>query len=430
MSGAVAPRSWLSRVNSTWLLAAGCVLFALSASQLINAHMIGAGGLWHMIDLRIYDWGGGVVRHGQNLYGLRYPAADLYFTYPPMAALIFAVLTYLPWTLLKLMSSAGSLAALTAVCWLSWGALGYRRSRSRLGATLAIAAVVIWAEPVQQTLSLGQVNIVLMLIIVADLAQPDHVWWKGAGVGLAAGFKLTPLIFIPYLLLTRRFRAACVALATFLATIAVSWAWLPAQSDHYWAGLLFLDAGRTGNVAYVGNQSLYGMLLRLTSSPRLAGHIWLAAAAIVGALGLLLATAASRRGRELAGVLICALTGLLVSPVSWSHHWVWVAPALVLMADNVIRARPGFGRQSVAWGAALALLAVFWSRLIWHVPEQAIQGQGLSGPWLLAGNLYPLAGLVALGLAAVVLTRGRDGTQPPAPGGDGAGLRSEWALSG
>jgi alpha-1,2-mannosyltransferase len=404
-------------------LAAGCVLLALSAGALIAAHEIAAGVQWHMIDLQIYDWGGRVVRHRRNLYGLTYPGTNLYFTYPPIAALVFAVLSYLPLTVLKLMSSAGSVAALTAVCWLTWGALGYPRSRARLGGALAITAVAIWAEPVQQTLALGQVNIVLMVITVADLTRPDHVWWKGAGVGLAAAFKLTPLIFIPYLLLTRRFRAAGVALAMFLAAGAVSWAGLPAQSDRYWAGRLFLDAGRLGNEAYIGNQSLLGMLLRLTSSAGLAEVIWAVAALIVAAGGLLLAVTASRRGREMAGVMICALTGLLVSPVSWSHHWVWVAPALVLAADSVVRARPasqgGTGRQRAAWSAVLALLAVFWSRLIWDVPEQAIQGRGLSGPWLLAGNLYPLAGLVALGLAALLLTRRREGTEPPAPGGHG-----------
>ena len=106
--------------------------------------------------------------------------------------------------------------------WLTWGALERWRTGGRLGATLGLGAVALWLEPVRQTLSFGQVNLLLMLLIVADLCLPDSRWWKGVGVGLAAGFKLTPLIFIPYLLLTRRFRAAAVAPAIFALTIAVS----------------------------------------------------------------------------------------------------------------------------------------------------------------------------------------------------------------
>jgi alpha-1,2-mannosyltransferase len=418
-SGATGPGSWRHRVTPTRILVAGCALFALSAGGLIAVDVFVAGGLWSMLDLQIYDWGGQIARQAGDLYGPTYQHSGLHFTYPPMAAAIFSVLSYVPLTVLKWAASAGSVAALTAVTWLTWGALGYSRSRARLGAALATAAVAIWAEPVQQTLSFGQVNVVLMLIIVADLTLPDQVAWKGAGVGLAAGFKLTPLVFIPYLLLTRRFRAAGVALATFAVTIAVPWIWLPAQSDSYWAGRLFMDPSRLGNGAYVGNQSLRGMVLRLAGGGHAAQAIWSVASVVVAVGGVLLAAAASRRGREMAGVLLCALTGLLISPVSWSHHWVWAAPALVLAADSVVRATAGTWprwRRRAAWGGVLALLVVFWSRLIWVGPARAVSGRSLSGPWLLTGNLYPLAGLAALGVTAVLLTRPGQSREPPAPG--------------
>jgi alpha-1,2-mannosyltransferase len=401
------------------------VLFALSAGALIAVDVAVGGGMWSMLDLQVYDWGGQVARHSGDLYGLSYQHFGLHFTYPPTAAAVFSVLSYLPLTVLKWAASAGSVAALTAVTWLTWGALGYPRSRARLGGALATAAVAIWAEPVQQTLSYGQVNLVLMLIVVADLTLPDHAAWKGAGVGLAAGFKLTPLIFIPYLVLTRRFRAAAVALATFLATLGLAWIWLPAQSDRYWAGRLFMDPGRLGNGAYAGNQSLRGMLLRLAGGGHAAQAMWSVAVVIVAVGGLLLAAAASRRGREMAGVLLCALTGLLISPVSWSHHWVWAVPALVVAADSVVRATSAAGsrrRQRAAWAGVLALLAVFWSRLIWAVPARAVQGRGLRGPWLLSGDLYVLAGLATLGLATLGLAAGimmYRRREPPGPDHDG-----------
>jgi alpha-1,2-mannosyltransferase len=393
------------------LLVTGCLLFAVSLAVLIAVDWAVSGGLWSMLDLQVYDWGGLVARHSGNLYGLSYRHLGLRFTYPPLAAAVFAALSYAPLPVLKWLATAGSVAALTAVTWLTWGALGYPRSAKRLGATLAIAAVAIWSEPVQQTLAFGQVNILLMLIIVADLCLPEDVWWKGAGVGVAAGFKLTPLIFIPYLLLTGRLRAAGVALATFLATIMVPALLLPSQSNRYWAGRLFMDPHRLGNVGYVGNQSLYGMLLRLAGSPRSANVAWLVAVVIVGAGGLLLAAAAQRK-QEMAGVVVCALTGLLVSPVSWSHHWVWIVPALVLAVHGAARtgatALPRCWPWA-AWSGVLALVAVFFSRLIWIVPASTVQGKGMHGAWLLVGNLYVLAGLAALCLTALVLAR------PPRP---------------
>lgn len=412
-SNAVAePGGRHSRVSGTRVFVAGCVLFALSAGALAAVDLTVTPGMWSMLDLRIYDWGGLIARHSGNLYGPPYPGQPTGFTYPPVAAVFFLVLTYLPLTALKAAAHAATVVGLTLVIWLTWGALGYPRSRARLSGTMVVGAAAIWAEPVQQTLAYGQINVVLMLLIVADLSLADRMRCKGVSVGLAAGIKLTALIFIPYLLLTRRFRAAGLALAMFAATIVLAWAWLPAQSVSYWAGRLFADSGRLGNGAYVGNQSLRGMLLRLAGSGPPAAAIWAVAVVIVAAGGLLLAAAAARRGREVAGFLICALTGLLISPVSWSHHWVWVAPALVLAADTVVRARAqarSQRRRRVAWGSVLGLLAVFWSRLIWAVPVPARQGQGLGGPWQLAANAYVLAGLAILGLTAAFTAYPRQG---------------------
>ncbi len=391
------------------VLVAGCVLFAVSLAVLIGAGLAVPGGLRSMLDLRIYQWGGQIASHSGDLYGLSYRHTRLQFTYPPVAAVVFAAVSYLPLTFLKVAVAAGSVAALVVVSWLAWGALGYRRSRERLGGALVVAAVAVWSEPVWQTLTFGQVNIVLMLIILADLCLPDSARWKGAGVGLAAGFKLTPLIFIAYLLVTGRFRAAGVALATFVATIVIPAVLLPSQSLRYWAGGLFMDPRRVGNLAYVGNQSLNGLLLRLIGDASVARAAWVVAAVVVGSGGLLLAMVAARRGHELAGIVICALTGLEISPVSWSHNCVWIAPALVLALHGTLRVRAAASRwrRRAAWTGVLALLGVFFSQLIWVVPRSAVQGRGLPGLWLLPGDLYPLAGLAALGVAAIMVIRER-----------------------
>jgi alpha-1,2-mannosyltransferase len=204
---------------------------------------------WSMLDLQIYRWAGLVVRHGGDLYGLHFPHYRLSFTYPPMAALIFAAAAPISLSILKWLVVIGNVACLVAVSWLTWGALGYRRQADRVALALATAGLALWLDPVLRTLSFGQVNLVLMLIVVADFQLPDSRWFKGIGIGLAAGFKLTPLIFIPYLLLTRRFRAAGVALATFALTIAGSPVLLPAQSRQFWFGGLVLNPHRIGKGA-------------------------------------------------------------------------------------------------------------------------------------------------------------------------------------
>ncbi len=338
--------------------------------------------------------------------------AGLHFTYAPIAAGFFAVLAVVKVQIVKVLVTAASVASLVGVLWLTWGKLGYGRSARRLSATLCTAAVALWLEPVRQTLSFGQVNLVLMLIIVADLCMPDSRWWKGVGVGLAAGFKLTPLIFIPYLLLTRRYRAAAVATATFGVTVAVSLVVLPAAAEHYWLDGLFLNPNRLGGIRYIGNQSLNGALLRLLGSTPAEQPYRLVIEAIVAITGLLVAAWVSRRGQEMAGILICALTGLLVSPVSWSHHWVWVAPALVVLAELATSPRwlpASRSRRLRSWlgMAMVAAVLVVFSGVLWAVPSDAAAGYVMTGPQQLIGDLYVLVGLLSLGVIAVLMAHAR-----------------------
>lgn len=361
-----------------------------------------------MLDLRVYLWGGAFAAHAQNPYQHVF-RHFLYFTYTPFAAALFAVLVPLNLMLTRWLITAVSVASLLAVVWLTWGSLGHPRSHGRVGWTLAATAVVVWIEPIRQTLSYGQVNLILMLLIVADLCMPDSRWWKGVGVGIAAGFKLTPLIFIPYLILTRRFRAAAVSAATFAVTVLGSAVLMPGAAHDYWLNGLFLDPNRIGNVRYIGNQSLYGAIARLAGSTTAARPYQIVAVAVVGTAGLLIAAWAARRGHEMVGILTCALTGLLVSPVSWSHHWVWVAPMLVVLAHlatSPAALHSDRRRQLACWLGIVAIAAVF-SGVLWLMPAAAVQGHVMTGPEQLLGDIYVLAGLIGLAVIAGVLSAGR-----------------------
>jgi alpha-1,2-mannosyltransferase len=218
---------------------------------------------------------------------------------------------------------------------------------------------------------------------VGDLALPDRIKGKGIGIGLAAGIKLTPLIFIPYLLFTRRAKAAAVSALTFAVTVGLGFALLPRASTVYWGGQFF----RSRKQFHLDNQSLNGVILRLTHAGPDAHEYWLVAAVIVGIAGLATSILASRRGHELLGLAACAATGLLVSPISWSHHYVYVVPALVLAA---------YGPRRLGYrilGAALLVGLFGW----WPVP---IGNQG---------GYDPKAQLLPRGLLLLAPNRGNYG---------------------
>jgi alpha-1,2-mannosyltransferase len=409
------------------LLAVGVMVAAAAAGLYLAALMTHpAISTLKGFDLRVYRMGGVLARNDPARLYTWQQQPGIQFTYTPFAALVFALITPVPfWALMDVMAVA-STAALTVTVSIAFRELGWR-GMARTGATLLTVGIVFWLEPVQRTLYLGQIELVQMALIVWDLCQPDRRWWKGAVTGILAGIKLVPLIFIVYLLITRRFRQAAVAGAAFLATVIAGFALLPRQSVQWWLHGYFLEAGRTGFVGEMVNQSLRGMLTRLAGSVASGQPLWLGAALATAILGLAAAALLHRAGYTFAGLMVCALTALLISPISWDHHWVWIVPGLTVLIDAAVRA----GRRMRAAGLAAAVVVVaafgawprFWSSgttllqggLIWYAPVTAF-GAGDSpkyveyhwhGLQLIAGNLYCVVGialfLLALGAAGLVL---------------------------
>jgi len=351
------------------------------------------GAHWPLWDVRVYWCGGQRAAHGAALYapGACYAS----FTYPPFAAVLFSLGAGAPEGWLAATITAGSIAALVVLCWLS---LGAARVRRRPEIVFTVAALAVWMVPVGYTLHLGEVNLILASMVAADLLRrSDGGWWQGIATGLAAGIKLTPLIFIAYLLITRRVRAAATATAAFAATVAAGFVLLPAQSGVFWLGGVFLNQKRIGNTANPANQALSGAVARLAGSLGAAWPWWLAAALLTGLAGLAVAAWAHRRGHRLAGVCCCALTGLLVSPFSWTHHWVWVVPLLAGLAGTAWR------RRSPWYGLAAAAAAVVFSGLIPLRPP----GHLPSLIRLAEGDLYILCGMAILAGTALIFTRER-----------------------
>jgi alpha-1,2-mannosyltransferase len=421
------------RFRGYWLLALGLVVLGgvLAAYVADLTHHLSA--MTAMRDLVVYRAGGLIARHisppfnsAQSAPLYSWQGADgVTFTYTPIAAVIFAGGSIVPWLVLRWAMTVVSLAALLLSVWLTFGMLGYTDRRVRAGATLLAGAAALATEPVQQTLALGQVNLVLMLLVVVDLMLMRQHWWNGVGIGLAAGIKLVPLIFIPYLLLTGRYRQAAVAAGTFAATIGIGYAVLPKDSARYWWDGLFLNANRIVFLGTRGNQSLRGMVTRFAGSVSGGTHLWLAVAVVVAIAGLVTAAALYRAGHPVPGMLACALTGLLVSPLAWDHHWVWVAVGIAYLGHLTVRS---CGLARVAWGVATAALIgvfaafpAFWSPQaaltpagwIWYGPTQyfaygdnpAYREYHWNVLQIFAGNSFVLAGLLALGVLAVAAIR-------------------------
>jgi alpha-1,2-mannosyltransferase len=411
----------VARIRPAGWLALAAALFLLAvAGYALLVHAFGQD-YWNQTDATVYRAGGIAVRHQPAaLYTLRLGVAKQPFTYTPFAALLFAAPSLVSFAGWQVVLAVVTIGLLPVVAYLALGIAGRPAGLARAAAALAIAAVSLWLEPVAMTLFFGQINLVLLALVVGDLALPDRMRAKGIGIGLAAAVKLTPLIFIAYLLLTRRVRAAAVSALTFAATVGLGFALLPHASAVYWGGQ-FLQPGSTP--FHLLNQSLYGTILRLTHAGHQAHTYWLAAALVTGIVGLGASVLASRRGHELLGLVTCAATMLLVSPVSWSHHYVFVIPALALAAYGPRR----LGYR-IAGVALIVGLLGFWPVPIGadggYDPRAQLlprgllrlapnRGHNLEFTWrgleLIAGNYYVavLLVLVAATAAALVVTRRR-----------------------
>jgi alpha-1,2-mannosyltransferase len=353
------------------LLVAQAVVLALWP----DAHLL-------MIDLQVYRTGGEHVLAGLPLYdgGV---LLDLPFVYPPFAAVIFAPLTVLPLPLLKLAWTAAGVALVVFVVRRSAALTGMRAEPAVVA---LIVAVLLALDPIRTTFYLGQINVVLLAVVLADVTgRPGR--WRGVGVGLAAAVKLTPLVFVVYLLLTGRVRAAVTALATFAAAAGVGFVVAPADSVTYWLQGTFAAADRISPVASTANHSLDGLLAR-AGAP---GWVGLAAAAVLGGVGLAVAVLAHRRGETLLGVTLCGLLSAAAAPFAWSHHFVWFGPLVVLLAH---RAAGGDRRAAGALAGVLAVTLAFVTRL----PGPAVGPIPSTGLISLQPDVYLLTVVVVIGL--------------------------------
>jgi alpha-1,2-mannosyltransferase len=367
-----------------WIVAGAVVALAVAVVM-----YVWRGWYYGGSDFQVYHQGALAVLHGRSPYDFGLPHG-LMFIYPPFAAIVFTPLGLLAdraaftvWTLI-------SALALEVTVWLVLSRIGPADRRRRAMFTVLATVAALPLYPVLSELALGQVNILLMLLVLVDLLVLPRRW-RGIGIGLAAGVKLTPLIFVPYLLFTRRFREAAVAVATFAVTIGLGFAIMPAAAARYWSGL-FLDVNRMlppGSASY--NDAFSAALGRLFGNTAQPGVLWTVIGVLAGLAALVLAIVISRRD-DLLGIVTCAAAGLLISPVAWPAHWVWLVPVLLLWVRRAVRERSG---------AHAAGIVLVWLALALDLGWSLLSLLGDPVPTGLAGEL--LADLpVLLGVAFLV----------------------------
>ncbi len=312
----------------------------------------GAVRFWLQGDGMLYDW-----LKPQSKYG---------FTYPPFAALVMAPMAFLPFNLVAFMNAAATVVVTVMVLWLLLDDLIVRRRWTPWYAIAIAGLLAAVLEPVRETFTFGQVNMLLLGLVVADvlLLCARGSRFAGVGIGLATAIKLTPGVFLLYLLVTKQWRAAAVAAGTAAGVTIGAGAIAPDATREFWTTALF-DTDRVGNLAFVSNQSLQGMVARLhQADPSTA--LWAVLVLATVALWAVKVRRAYAAGDQKTPMALTGVLGCLISPVTWVHHLIWLLPALILVVVAGLDAAEG-SRQRTWWLGlgGLAYLALT-SRVVWR----------------------------------------------------------------
>ncbi|MFY1655466.1 glycosyltransferase 87 family protein [Solwaraspora sp. WMMB762] len=324
-------------------------------------------------DLKVYY---GAMRHwlrdGGELYDHMKPFSQYGFTYPPFAALVMSPMAVLPWHLAIVVSVTLAVVTSALVLWWLVDPISRREGWTRWFAFAVAACLVAAYEPMRETVNFGQVNTLLLVLVAADLlwlvaaGSPVPPRWRrfaGVGVGLATAIKLTPGIFIVYLLVTRRWRAAVTAAGTATVATLVAAAVAPDASREFWTQALW-NTDRVGALDFVSNQSLRGVVARI--DPLHPSTVaWLVLVLVTLIWWAWRCRRAVAAGDEATGLALTGVVGCLVSPVTWVHHLVWLLPALILLVDNGLAASRGSRRRRALLGFATVGYLLLISRLVW-----------------------------------------------------------------
>jgi alpha-1,2-mannosyltransferase len=371
----------------------------------VSVFLAGLAARHGFFDLRVYYgalnyW----VDDGGSLYDYLLPRSTYGFTYPPFAALVMLPMAVTPWTVTILISVTASVVATVILLYWLVDPIARRHGWTRWYALALAVCLAAAFEPLRETVNFGQVNMLLAFLVAADLLLlvTRGSRFGGVGIGLATAIKLTPGIFIVYLLVTKRWRAAIVASATAAVATVFAAAVAPGASLVFWTDALW-NTDRVGALAFISNQSINGAVARLhPSDPSTA--LWLLGVAAVAAVWFVRVRRAVAAGDEMTGFALTGILGCLLSPITWVHHLVWVGPAIILLLDNALRSEGR--RRAVLLAFAIVSYGLLCSRIVWVFHERWDNPAG----WLLASTYV----WISIALLAALPIRSRSPESPPA----------------
>ena len=374
----------------------------MAVALLILPYIIQHGKLfpWQpsTIDLQVYVYAVKDMLAGRDIFATTTPFWRLYFIYPPIAAILMTPLALGPYVFWQVVWTGGLVWAQQSVLKRCGAPRGWK-----LG--LLGIAVLLAVEPIRTTLGYGQVNTMLMALVVADLL-PDRPEQRrripqGILIGLAAAIKLTPALFVIFMFLIGKRRAAITAIVSFAVFTGIGAILLFRETAVFFGGLSGGDT-RTASPLYTGNQSLLGVFFRLGDSSRTTTVLGLAVAGVLAVLGCLIAAYWWGNNEKVFAVAIVGLTTCLASPLSWTHHYVWILPlGMAVLSPGVPRWARYVGGLWVVWVCVCLPLAV--------LPYAGGRERQFDFLQQLVANLGPILGVILLvGLAwqLVVTTRG------------------------
>lgn len=346
------------------------------------------------IDMVIYREGVKAFMEGGEVYSVPMMAGDiaLPFIYPPFGALVMVPLAgdwFSHAMAGDIMIVLSNLLIGLVVLLLAF-ALNRQRSNPFVSSDVIATASLIWGivlifEPVRLNNGFAQINIIIMVLVALDLIPRKRLKWLPQGwlIGVAAAIKITPLAMLLYFLVRKEIKpiitAAISAIIATLIAAAVRWdvAW-----EYFSVKLLSMGTGGDFGVqtAYQSNSSIKGAIERLYTSQEgmetastITNIIWLCLAIITVVLGGWLMVALMKRGLNIEAWMINAFIMLLISPVSWSHHWVWVAIAIPVLLYRAITWR----HLNWAAGILISILSL-WAILVVTVPPKWYWADGIN----------------------------------------------------
>jgi alpha-1,2-mannosyltransferase len=356
----------------------------------------------YRVDLDVYRIGSRAWLSGSHLYGQlprTMSGARLPFTYPPLAAIVLVPLTLVPMAVAGALLTAASVGLLALVLRSCLRSLDQPGDPSSPWAVCWLLPLALALEPVRNTLDYGQVNILLMALVAADCLAPSARWPRGSLVGLAAAIKLTPAAFVLFFLLRRDWRAAGMAAASFLAATGLGFVLAWHDSVQYWTRTVY-DASRVGGLSYAANQSVVGVLARLGLSHPALAEVWLVVAVVVVGAACVGMRRSFAGSQDCMALSLNAFAGLLISPISWSHQWVWCVPALVAMAAAGLRQR-----ALIPLAATAAGIVIFVAGPQWWFPRGHLRELDWSTWQQIVGSAYVGFAAIILVVAAVGVPR-------------------------